>query len=334
MLVLCHPQGPACHTGAETCFGPGRALLDTLGRTIRERARSDPRECFVARQLGGPREHVARKVGEEAVEVLLARRGSDDLVGEVADLWFHSMVLLARDGLDPLAPLEVLAAATTRLRLGLGLSAMEHPDTHTISSPDQLWELVGQPTELVIRKELPALDERATTFIATSPFLVMATTGADGSADASPKGGPAGFVRVLEPTRLLVPEFPGNRRFDGVQNLVERPGIGLLFVVPGISETLRVNGHRAAHARPRCCSTRAPSTGDGPGSRPTSRCGRSFSHCAKAFLRSDLWKPESWPDGDGVVSPSRSIGRSGRGGRRRESEVRREVEAEYRPELY
>ncbi|MDX6568245.1 MAG: phosphoribosyl-AMP cyclohydrolase / phosphoribosyl-ATP pyrophosphohydrolase [Gaiellales bacterium] len=109
VLALCNPRGPACHTGAETCFGPGRALLDTLARTIRERAGSDPRESFVARQLGGPREHVARKVGEEVVEVLLAPAGSDDLVGEVADLWFHSMLLLARDGLDPLAPLAVLA---------------------------------------------------------------------------------------------------------------------------------------------------------------------------------------------------------------------------------
>jgi phosphoribosyl-AMP cyclohydrolase / phosphoribosyl-ATP pyrophosphohydrolase len=110
VLVLCDPRGPACHTGAESCFGPGRALLDRLGRTIRDRAGADPRESFVARQLGGPREHVARKVGEEAVEVLLAPPASEDLAGEIADLWFHSMVLLARDGLDPLAPLQVLAA--------------------------------------------------------------------------------------------------------------------------------------------------------------------------------------------------------------------------------
>jgi phosphoribosyl-ATP pyrophosphohydrolase/phosphoribosyl-AMP cyclohydrolase len=109
LLVLCNPRGPACHTGAETCFGPGRAFIDRLGQTIRDRRNADPQESFVARQLGGPREHAARKVGEEAVEVLLAAPASDDLVGEVADLWFHSMILLARDGLDPLAPLEVLA---------------------------------------------------------------------------------------------------------------------------------------------------------------------------------------------------------------------------------
>ena len=109
VLVLCNPRGAACHTGAATCFGPGRALLDSLGRTIRARAAADPRESFVARQLGGPREHAARKVGEEAVEVLLAPPASDELIAEVADLWFHSMVLLARDGLDPLAPLAELA---------------------------------------------------------------------------------------------------------------------------------------------------------------------------------------------------------------------------------
>ena len=185
----------------------------------------------------------------------------------------------------------------------------------------------------MIRKELPELDERATTFIATSPFLVMATTGADGSADASPKGGPAGFVRVLEPTRLLVPEFPGNRRFDGVQNLVERPGIGLLFVVPGISETLRVNGLARLTRDPELLDACAVD-GRRPWFAADVEVRQVFSHCAKAFLRSDLWKPESWPDGDAVVSPSRSIGEAAAAGRRRESEVRREVEAGYRPELY
>jgi phosphoribosyl-ATP pyrophosphohydrolase/phosphoribosyl-AMP cyclohydrolase len=109
LLLVCNAHGPACHTGAETCFGEGRAFIDRLAQTIRARAGSDARESFVARQLGGPREHAARKVGEEAVEVLLAEPASGDLVGEVADLWFHSMILLARDGLDPLAALEVLA---------------------------------------------------------------------------------------------------------------------------------------------------------------------------------------------------------------------------------
>jgi phosphoribosyl-ATP pyrophosphohydrolase/phosphoribosyl-AMP cyclohydrolase len=109
VLVLCEPRGPACHTGAETCFGPGRPFVQRLAHTIEERRDADPASSYVARQLGGPREHAARKVGEEAVEVLLAPAGSEDLTGEVADLWFQSMLLLARDGVDPLAPLRVLA---------------------------------------------------------------------------------------------------------------------------------------------------------------------------------------------------------------------------------
>ena len=109
VLVRCRPAGPACHTGADTCFGEREVFPWTLARTIAQRAESDPQESYVARVLGGPRAHVARKVGEEAVEVLLDEPGSDALVAEVADLWFHSMLLLARDGRDPLDALRELA---------------------------------------------------------------------------------------------------------------------------------------------------------------------------------------------------------------------------------
>ena len=112
LLMRVRPAGPACHTGEQTCFGPRRAdprpgILAELAAVIESR-RGGGGESYVAGMLTGPREAAQRKVGEEAVEVLLAEAASDDLVGEVADLWFHSMVLLARDGLDPLAPLAVL----------------------------------------------------------------------------------------------------------------------------------------------------------------------------------------------------------------------------------
>lgn len=111
------PAGPACHTGARSCFGDdGATLLPHLARLLAARRDADPAESYAARLLHGPREHTARKVGEEAVEVLLARAGSDELVGEIADLWFHSMLLLAHDGLDPLAPLRVLAEREGRRR--------------------------------------------------------------------------------------------------------------------------------------------------------------------------------------------------------------------------
>jgi phosphoribosyl-ATP pyrophosphohydrolase/phosphoribosyl-AMP cyclohydrolase len=113
LLLRVRPAGPACHTGQDTCFGPRRGdprpgVLSELGAVIEAR-RGAGGESYVAGLLAAARERAQRKVGEEAVEVLLAEPGSPELVAEVADLWFHSMVLLARDGVDPLAPLEVLA---------------------------------------------------------------------------------------------------------------------------------------------------------------------------------------------------------------------------------
>jgi PPOX class probable FMN-dependent enzyme len=202
------------------------------------------------------------------------------------------------------------------------------PDT--ISSTAQLRELFGEPLPRVVSKEMPALDEPTREFIAAAPFLVMATTGADGSCDAGPKGGPPGFVRVIADTRLLIPEFPGNRRFDGVQNLVARPGIGLLFVVPGISETLRVNGFARLTREPALLETCAVD-GRLPWFVADVEVRQVFSHCGKAFIRSYLWNPEEWPRPDDVRSPSKSIGGSAAEERRRESDVRREVEASYEP---
>ncbi|MGN6379937.1 MAG: bifunctional phosphoribosyl-AMP cyclohydrolase/phosphoribosyl-ATP diphosphatase HisIE [Gaiellales bacterium] len=114
VLMRVRPAGPACHTGSDTCFGPRQpnraGVLGELAGVIEERRRTPPEGgSYVAGMLAGGREQAQRKVGEEAVEVLLAEAGSDHLVSEVADLWFHSMLLLARDGLDPLAPLEELA---------------------------------------------------------------------------------------------------------------------------------------------------------------------------------------------------------------------------------
>ena len=109
ILLEVVPAGPACHTGDRSCFGAhGGGLPGRLRAVIEERVAADPASSYTARLLHAPRAHVARKVGEESAEVLTAEPGSDALVGEVADLWFHSMVLLARDGIDPLAPLCVL----------------------------------------------------------------------------------------------------------------------------------------------------------------------------------------------------------------------------------
>jgi len=115
LLVEVTPAGPACHTGSRSCFGEdGGGVLGRLRATLAERAGADPATSYTARMLHGPRSYVARKVGEEAAEVLTEEPGSDALVGEVADLWFHSLLLLARDGRDPLEPLEVLRSRHLR----------------------------------------------------------------------------------------------------------------------------------------------------------------------------------------------------------------------------
>ncbi len=204
---------------------------------------------------------------------------------------------------------------------------------HTISSVADLRALVGEPLERAVTKEMTQLDERSIAFIEAAPFLVIATSGPDGSTDASPKGGPAGFVRVLDEKRVAVPEFPGNRRFDGVENLVERPGIGLLFIVPGITETLRVNGYATLTRDPELLE-RCAVDGKEPWFVADVEVRQVFSHCSKAFLRSGLWKHDSWPDPASVRSPSRTIAERAIEERRPEPEVRDEVDRSYAPGLY
>ena len=109
LLYRVLPAGPACHTGEDTCWGERRSVPGALARTILQRRAADPAKSYVARLLHAPREHAARKVGEEATEVLLEQPGSDEQVSEVADLIFHALVLLARDGRDPLDAFAELA---------------------------------------------------------------------------------------------------------------------------------------------------------------------------------------------------------------------------------
>ena len=166
--------------------------------------------------------------------------------------------------------------------------------------------LVGKPSELAVRKEISHLDAHCRAFIARSPFVLIATSGASGRADVSPKGDPPGFVQVLDEHRLVIPDRPGNRRLDGMRNLLENPHVGLLFLIPGLEETLRVNGRawiiRDEEVLARCAVM---------GKRPTLALGvyaeECFIHCAKAFKRAQLWQPDQWPDRAGLASPSEML---------------------------
>lgn len=166
---------------------------------------------------------------------------------------------------------------------------------HVVTSPDELRALLGVPSERGIKKVLPALDAHCRAFIARSPFLLLGTADAAGNCDVSPKGDPPGFVYVHDDRTLVIPDRPGNRRLDNMQNILENPHVGLLFLIPGLEETLRVNG-RAWITRDEeilsrmAVGTKRPLLGIGV---EVDEC---FIHCAKAFKRSGLWEPSRWPD--------------------------------------
>jgi uncharacterized protein len=159
-----------------------------------------------------------------------------------------------------------------------------------ISSEQELRGLYAAPSERAVKKELTALDAHCRNFIAHSPFLVLGTAGADGSLDTSPKGDAPGFVAVLDERRLLVPDRPGNNRLDGLANVLANPHVGLIFFIPGVNETLRVNGRarittEAALLAPLAVQGKAPRTG------LLVEVEQVFLHCAKALIRSRLWDP-------------------------------------------
>ncbi|SCL63209.1 pyridoxamine 5'-phosphate oxidase family protein [Micromonospora chersina] len=168
--------------------------------------------------------------------------------------------------------------------------------TREITSPEELTELLGVPTQRARDKERTVLHQRDREWLAASPFCLVATADADGGCDVSPKGDPAGFTLVLDETTIAIPERPGNRRADGYRNILANPHVGLIFLIPGRTDTLRINGRARLVAD-------APYFADMEvkGHRPVLAVEVSieqiFYHCAKAFFRSELWKPETWrPD--------------------------------------
>lgn len=161
-----------------------------------------------------------------------------------------------------------------------------------IETVEELQSCYGTPGNLALNKEMPALDEHCRRFIELSPFLVLATSSASGAADASPRGDAPGFVRVLDDRHLLIPDRAGNNRLDSLKNLVENPNVGLLFFVPGMNETLRLNGtavltRDATLLAPLAVNGKPPRTG------LLVTVDQVFLQCAKALVRSKLWAPQS-----------------------------------------
>ena len=163
--------------------------------------------------------------------------------------------------------------------------------SESLTSKDAVRAHYGPPGELARRKQLAALDRHARAFIALSPFLVIASADAAGRADATPRGDAPGFVAVIDDSTLLIPDRRGNNRVDTMLNIAENPHVGLLFLVPGIDETLRVNGTAQITTD---VSLLAPLAAQGkiPAAGLLVRIEEIFFHCGKALIRSQLWDVE------------------------------------------
>ncbi len=172
-----------------------------------------------------------------------------------------------------------------------------------ISDETELRDLLGEPSARVVGKDRARLHELDRAWLAASPFAMIATSAADGTCDVSPKGDPAGFVRVLDDATIAIPERPGNRRADGYRNVLSNPHVGVIFLVPGRSDTLRING-RARLVRDAPFFEEMVVAGHRPVLALVVEVEQIFHHCAKAFLRSTLWDPDSWDAGD---LPTRAV---------------------------
>jgi len=165
-----------------------------------------------------------------------------------------------------------------------------------ITSKAELRGLIGEPSSHAAHKTRHRLHDLDRQWLARSPFCVIATADAQGRCDVSPKGDPAGFTHVLDDTTLVIPDRPGNKRMDGWMNVLDNPHVGLNYLLPGRGDTLRING-RARLLRDAPFFDALTVKGHRPRLALLVEVEEIFYHCSKAFLRSDLWKPETWhPD--------------------------------------
>jgi hypothetical protein len=171
---------------------------------------------------------------------------------------------------------------------------MDHGDPHRITDLAGLRAVVGELSPMLELKVEPAINDEARAFIGRAPFLVLSTADKDGNLDASPKGDGPGFVLVEDEHTIVIPDRPGNRLVYGHRNVLENPHVGVLFIVPGTNETVRINGRAELTTDPELLQ-RLTARGKPALLAIRVRVDQCFFHCGKAFLRSQLWQPEAWP---------------------------------------
>jgi len=165
-------------------------------------------------------------------------------------------------------------------------------DAHQITDSGTLRQIYGEPMKLALEKVVTRIDRMCRTLIERAPFVVIATADAEGRQDVSPKGDAPGFVEILDEHTLAIPDRKGNNRLDGMENVLQNPNVGLLFMVPGFRETLRVNGRARISADPELCA-RFAVQGKAPATVMLIDVDEAFIHCGKALIRSRLWEPDA-----------------------------------------
>ena len=176
-----------------------------------------------------------------------------------------------------------------------------YPFQDVITSEEEFRDIMGTPGPRVLAKSTYHIDDHSKAFIEKSPFLLLSSIGSNGQATVSPKGDPNGFVKVLDDHTLLIPERPGNKRAETFQNILQNPSVGIIFLVPGKGETLRISG-TARIIRDEELRDQFEMNGRAPLFLIAIDVGEVYFHCAKAITRSKLWKTEHWPDVSGLAS--------------------------------
>jgi uncharacterized protein len=170
-----------------------------------------------------------------------------------------------------------------------------HPFDGALRRVEQLREHYDAPMDVAVRKDIGRVDDLCRRLIAAAPIVFVATFSQEGRCDVSPRGGPPGFVTVLADEHLAIPDATGNRRLDTLENVVDSGRAGLIFVIPGRDTTLRVNGAAAVSADPALLE-RLTAVGKPPKTAIVVEAEEVYTHCPKAFVRSKLWDPGTWPD--------------------------------------
>lgn len=178
---------------------------------------------------------------------------------------------------------------------------MENQYDEVITTRGQLREIIAEPNELVVGKTIDHIDDICRRFIAACPYIVIGTRAGDGLIDLSPKGDPAGFVHVADSKTLIIPDRLGNKRLDTFENLLINNEIGVFFMIPGYTVTLRVRGSGAI-VRDATLQKQLSMNGKEPNLLLAVTVNEAFMQCAKSMARSNIWKPDNWPDLSNVPS--------------------------------